>query len=211
MALYSLLERLPARQCTIHENISQDTGVTESEQINLARRGDESAWEALVHLHQQSVFRLAYLLLGDPDDAQDVAQEAFMRAYSALKRFDTDRPLRPWLLRITSNLAHNRRRAVGRYFAALMRYAREEPKSIAPVTNPSHTDAQELWKIIQRLTPPFREIIYLRYYLEMPEAEIAATLSVAPGTVKSRLHRALSKLRELIERDDPDLKNEFES
>jgi RNA polymerase sigma-70 factor, ECF subfamily len=186
--------------------------VTESEQINLARRGDESAWEALVRVHQEPVFRLAYLLLGDPDDAQDVVQETFVRAYYSLSRFDTDRPLRPWLLRITSNLAHNRRRAFGRYFAALMRYARSDPESISPVAAPAqHTDAGQLWQVIQRLAPPFREAIYLRYYLEMSDAEIAATLSVAPGTVKSRLHRALSRLREMIDRDYPDLKDAFGS
>ena len=87
----------------------------------LARQGDAFAWERLVGEHQQPVFRLAYLLLGDPDEAQDVAQETFIRAYHALHRFDNERPLRPWLLRIAANLAYNRQRSLRRYLAALKR------------------------------------------------------------------------------------------
>ena len=73
--------------------------------IEAARRGDAGAWEQLVQAYQQAVFRLAYLLLGDADDADDAAQETFIRAYHALSRFDASRPLRPWLLRITTNLS----------------------------------------------------------------------------------------------------------
>ena len=79
--------------------------------IESARQGDETAWVELVRLHQEAVFRLAYLFLGDPDEAEDAAQETFIRAYRALGRFDTSRPLRPWLLQIVANLTRNRRRS----------------------------------------------------------------------------------------------------
>ena len=79
--------------------------------------------------HQQAVFRLAYLLLGDADEAEDVAQETFIRAYRALERFDASRPLRPWLLRIASNLASNQRRSIGRYFGALQRLVFLDPEA----------------------------------------------------------------------------------
>ncbi len=181
--------------------------VTETDSILQARRGEPEAWEALTRLHQQPVFRLAYLLLGDPDDAQDITQETFLRAYYALKRFDPERPLRPWLLSIASNLASNRRRSVGRYFAALQRFARQSPAE--DDASLPRDDAQILWTAVRRLKADFQQVIYLRYFLALNEADTAAALGVPAGTVKSRQHRALEALRELIERDYPSLKESF--
>jgi RNA polymerase sigma-70 factor (ECF subfamily) len=177
--------------------------VTETDLIRSARRGDTAAWEALTHLHQEPVFRFAYLLLGDPDDAQDAAQETFIRAYYSLRRFDDTRPLRPWLMSIAAHQASNRRRALGRYFAALTRVSREAEISEPP---PSPDDSRLLWQAVRKLKPDFQRAIYLRYFLEMPEGEMAQALNVAAGTVKSRLHRALAALRDVIDRDFPELK-----
>ena len=94
--------------------------------ISRARRGDDAAWEMLVRDHQDAIFRLAYLLLGDAHDAEDVAQEVFVRAFRALHTFDVTRPLRPWLLRITTNLAHNYRRSL----QELKLFRREYPDAI---------------------------------------------------------------------------------
>lgn len=174
--------------------------VNEAELIITAREGSTAAWEALVSTYQQPVFRLAYLLLGDPDEAQDVAQEAFIRAWYALPRFDASLPLRPWLLRITSNLAKNRLRSVGRFFAALTRFGRQPAES-----SPDPDDASLLWQAIRRLDGDHQRALYLRYFMDMPEAEMAQALNVAPGTVKSRLHRAHKALREIISHDYPDL------
>ena len=179
--------------------------MTEAQQIRLARQGDQTAWEALMRAHQEPVFRLAYLLLGDPDEAEDIAQETFLRAYQALKRFDTERPLRPWLLRIASNLAHNRHRSVGRYIAALTRFAQQDPDRIkSTIIQPEH-DSHLLWQAVRKMAKPFQEVIYLRYFLDMSESEMVEALDVPAGTVKSRLHRALSKLRGIIERDHLEL------
>lgn len=185
--------------------------MTDSDLMARARRGDEAAWEALVRAHQEAAFRLAYLLLGDADDAEDVAQEAFIRAYRALDRFDVSRPLRPWLLRITANLARNRRRSMGRYFAALQRLLRAEPQAAFTVAQVSEAqqEARTLWQAVRRLNQAEQEVIYLRYFLELSEAETAAALEIAPGTVKSRLHRALQKLRRVVERDFPFLRQEL--
>ncbi len=87
--------------------------------IRRAREGDEQAWTALVRENQTAAFRLAYLLLGNADDAEDVAQEAFIRAHRALDRFDLERSFRPWLLGITRNVASNRRRSLRRYLPPL--------------------------------------------------------------------------------------------
>ena len=156
--------------------------------------------------HQEPVFRLAYLLLGDQDEAEDITQETFLHAYKALKGFDIERPLRPWLLRIASNLAHNRYRFIGRYIGALTRFARQNPERIKPTTIQPEDDSQALWQAVRQMAKPFQEVIYLRYFLDMPESEMVDTLNVPAGTVKSRLHRAIRKLRQIIERDYPELK-----
>jgi len=166
--------------------------------------------------HQSAVFRLAYLLLGDADDAEDVAQETFIRAYRALERFDASRPLRPWLLRIASNLARNQRRSLGRYFGALQRLVLLDPEARARAkgesppgpgeAGPSAEDAHSLWQAVRRLRPPDQEIIYLRYFLDLSEAETATALEIAPGTVKSRTHRALQRLRVVVEHEFPTLR-----
>lgn len=160
--------------------------------------------------HQEPVFRLAYLLLGDPDEAEDIAQETFVRAYRGLNGFNLERPIRPWLLRIASNLARNRHRSIGRYLAALTRFAREDPDGIKHTTIKPEDDSLILWQAVKQLAEPFQEVVYLRYFMDMPESEIVATLGVPPGTVKSRLHRALSKLRGIVEHDYPELKEILE-
>ncbi|HSL42984.1 MAG TPA: RNA polymerase sigma factor [Anaerolineales bacterium] len=176
----------------------------ESTLVRHATNGDAAAWEPLVLVHQEAVFRLCYLLLGDPDDAEDVAQETFLRAWNHLKRFDPTRPLRPWLLSIASNLASNRRRSAGRYVSALMRAFRHEPASASiEERSAQHMEANDLWKAVQNLSVQDQQIVYLRYFLELSVAETAQVLKVPEGTVKSRLSRALDRLRGIIQQDFP--------
>lgn len=176
------------------------------------QRGDAEAWDALVREHQEAVFRLAWLMLGDADEAEDVAQETFIHAYKARGRYDTALPLRPWLMRICTNRARNRRRALGRYLAALRRTVLNEPEPIGIVERGmQHIDAQTLWQAVRRLKHDDQIVIYLRYFLDMPEAEMAGALNVAHGTVKSRLHRAIARLRDVVQRDFPGLHQEFET
>lgn len=188
--------------------LSGEAPLTESDWIRQAQRGEAAAWEALVGAHQAAVFRLAYLFLGDADEAADVAQDAFLRAQRALDRFDTARPLRPWLLRITANLARNRLRSAGRYLAALQRLLQAEPRPILRPQAPGGlaADAQALWEAVRRLNPNEQQVIYLRYFLELSEAEMAAALEIPPGTVKSRLHRALRHLRSVVVNEFPFLR-----
>ena len=176
----------------------------ESTLVRHAANGDASAWEPLVQTYQQAVFRLAYLLLGDPDDAEDIAQETFLRAWNHLRRFDPTRPLKPWLLSITANLSRNRRRSAGRYLAALTRAFRDEP---APASveekSTQYMEANDLRKAVQNLNEPDQQVVYLRYFMDLSVAETAEVLQVAEGTVKSRLSRALDRLRGIIQQDFP--------
>ncbi len=177
----------------------------ETDRIRQARKGDAAAWEQIVQEHQQPVFRLAYLILGDADEAEDIAQEAFIRAYRALGRFDARRPMRPWLLRIAANLAYNRRRGVGRYFQALQRLLNSTPHQ-QPVAQrvDQRLESGALWRAVRRLGPADQRVIYLRYFLECSESESAEALGVPKGTVKSRLHRALKRLRAILEEELPE-------
>ena len=185
-----------------------DTAASEAHFIQQARQGDAVAWEVLVRQHQEAVFRLSYLLLHNAKDAEDVAQEAFVRAFLALDSFDAERPLRPWLLQITRNLAKNKLRSLSRYWHMMKRWWQEQD----PVTEPQQMrrdEAAQLWQAVQQLRPKAQEVIYLRYFLEMSEAETAAALDIPPGTVKSRLHRALQQLKGVIEADFIALKDEL--
>jgi len=178
--------------------------VDESTLIHHAANGDAAAWEPLVLEHQQAVFRLAYLLLGDPDDAEDVAQETFLRAWHHLKRFDSTRPLRPWLLSIATNLTRNRQRSASRYLSALMRSFRHEPVSASiEEKSAQRMESDSLWKAVQGLSFPDQEIVYLRYFLDLSVTESAQVLEVAEGTVKSRSSRALDRLRTIIHQEFP--------
>jgi RNA polymerase sigma-70 factor, ECF subfamily len=181
--------------------------LNEAELIRRARQGDQAAWETLVRSHQEPVFRLAYLFTGDPDSAEDVAQEAFLRAYQALERFDLTRPLRPWLMSITANHAKNQLRSAGRYLAALKRLFYEAPRQDRH-PEPGAIDSMEaaaLWEAVRKLGFDDQQVIYYRYFLDLPVAETAAALGVAEGTVKSRLYRSLSRLRKMIARHYPEL------
>lgn len=180
--------------------------------VKQAHQGHEAAWTALIELHQEAIFRLAYLLLHNSDDAKDIAQETFIRAFQALDQFDQTRPLRPWLSRITINLARNRQRSLGRYVAHLTRWFQQESTNNVEICpHELHLQAwqsQTLWQAIRRLSQTDQEIIYLRYFLELSITETAQAVEIAPGTVKSRLHRALGRLRQVIEADFPALREE---
>lgn len=187
-----------------------DTGggwpIDETDLIAQARQGQEAAWGDLMVRHQEPAFRLAYLMLGDAAEAEDVAQEAFIKAYLKLGTFDSQRPFRPWILSITANLARNRKRGIGRYWHALRRWQNEkERQNPARGQGAQRVDAELLRQAVARLKPKWQEVVYLRYFLELSEAETAETLAIPQGTVKSRLHRALKQLRRIIQRDFPEL------
>lgn len=174
---------------------------TELNLIRLARQGDASAWERLVQQYQDPAFRLAYLILGDPADAEDIAQDAFIRAYLSLDSFDEGRPLKPWLLQIVRNLAYNRQRSLSRYWTHLKRWWQGNPEQVLQPVHQERAEARLLWQAVRQLKPAWQEVIFLRFFLDLSEAETAAALDIAPGTAKSRLHRALKALKPLIEQD----------
>src|SRR2546430_16292059 len=103
----------------------------ESHRVERARRGDHEAYSELVHAYQGIAFRTAYLIAGGAAEAEDAAQEGFVKAWRALGRFRQGAPFRPWLLRIVANEAHNRRRSAGRRAQLALRAATEVPSGDA--------------------------------------------------------------------------------
>jgi RNA polymerase sigma factor (sigma-70 family) len=183
--------------------------LTDAEAINQALEGDSGAFGVLVTRYEEAAFRAAYLVTRNADDAADVAQEAFVRAHAQLHRFRPDEPFRPWLLRIVTNLALNQRRSQGRRLGLLQRAGRLLSRDDSPPPEALLTTDEEsrtVWEAINRLGSDDRLILYLRYFLELSEAEMARVIDKAPGTVKSRLSRASGRLRAVIERDYPHLR-----
>jgi RNA polymerase sigma factor (sigma-70 family) len=173
-----------------------------------ARRGDREAFDSLVRGYEELAFRAAYLIVRDEAEAQDVAQEAFVRAHRSLGRFDEGRAFRPWLLRIVTNLALNSVRSARRRDAAVERYERRAGTGSAPSPEREVEHAEEaerVWHAVATLGRDDQQVLYLRYFLEASEEETAAALGRPAGTVKSRLHRALRRLRDVIEEQYPEL------
>ena len=164
------------------------------------------AYEELVHTYQGIAFRTAYLIAGTAADAEDAAQEAFVKAYRALGRFRPGAPFRPWLLQIVANEARNRRRSAGRRAALALRAAAQESSGDAAPSPEAALVAserrQELLVALERLREEERLVLACRFFLDLSEEETAAALGVRRGTVKSRQSRALARLREEMEADD---------
>ena len=177
----------------------------DAELIERARAGEVMAYEELVRRHQDVAVRTAYVIAPD-SDAEDAAQEAFVKAYAALGRFHAGAPFRPWLLRIVANEARNRRRSAGRRTGLALRAAEDRrPGDAAPSPESAvlaHETRATLLGAVNRLRPEDREVIGARYFLDLSEAETAETLGIARGTVKSRLSRALGRLRTELARDE---------
>jgi RNA polymerase sigma-70 factor (ECF subfamily) len=173
----------------------------EAELVERAKRGDERAYQEIVHAYQGIAFRTAFLFARNAADAEDAAQEAFVKAYRALGRFRPGAPFRPWLLQIVANEARNRRRSAARRDALVLRAAASEPSGeAAPSPEAALLAAerrQELLAAVEALPQDQRDTIACRYFLDLSEEETAQVLGVRRGTVKSRTARALERLRSM--------------
>jgi RNA polymerase sigma-70 factor (ECF subfamily) len=172
------------------------------ELVTLARKGDRAAFEELVKATYSASYTLAYRLVGDEEDARDVVQEAYLRAYRGLKRFRGDAQFTTWLYRITANCAathlgkrdRNRHDELPEDTPLVDRGRRGDPED--------HADQRELRELLHEalidLPPRLRAVVVLRDIYDLPHEAIAAELGISESAAKVRLHRARRKLRERL-------------
>jgi RNA polymerase sigma factor (sigma-70 family) len=184
----------------------EDRPPQEAALLARAKRGDLRAYERIVERHQTIAFRTAWMYTGSRAEAEEATQDAFVKAYRALGRFREGAPFRPWLLRIVANEARNRLAASGRRRRLELRVAEERrPDDAVPSAEAALLDSErraELLAALARLADRHREVVVCRYLLGLSEAETAATLGLRRGTVKSRLSRALARMRAELESPD---------
>jgi RNA polymerase sigma-70 factor (ECF subfamily) len=182
------------------------TPPSEAQTVILAQQGEADALDELARSCRQQAYVFALQLIGHPDDALDVAQDAMVRFFRSLDRFDASRPVRPWLLRIVRNLVRDRARRLRIRRTESLEPAdddalRFEPRDNAPDPEASAARREQqalVWQCLQKLQPRYREVLVLRDYQDLSYADIATTLKIPRGTVMSRLHRARRLLQEEV-------------
>ncbi|HET8740612.1 MAG TPA: RNA polymerase sigma factor [Acidimicrobiia bacterium] len=175
----------------------------EHDLIERSMNGDAQAFESLVRAHQGMALRIAYLVVRDHSEAEDVTQDAFIKAHRALGRFRRDSPFRPWLLAIVRNEALNRVRSSKRRERLVLREG-SDPVSRDAAPSPetvvvSDAERARVLDAIDRLSERHRAVITSRFLLELSEEETAQMLGIPAGTVKSRTSRAMDHLRAILE------------
>ena len=171
---------------------------TEQRLVQRAKKGDVEAYGEIVIRYQALAQRTAYVILRDADAAQDAAQEAFVKAYRSLDRFREGAPMRPWLLRIVANEAINRAKAASRHREVDLEIAESAPSDAAsPEAEALATERRELLvSALNEMKEDDRLVLAYRWFFDLTEVDMADALGIARGTVKSRLSRAMSRLRE---------------
>ena len=174
----------------------------DTELVERARHGDEDAYAALVTRYQALAARTAYVITGSDADAEEAAQEGFVKAFYALDRFREGAPFRPWLLRIVANEAINRRKAAARRPTVDLSVALDRPSPDTALSPEGAALASErrdgVLGALRKMREEDRLVIAYRYFFDLSEVEMADALGVARGTVKSRVSRALMRLRALM-------------
>ena len=183
------------------------TDVSDDDLVRRARDGDREAFGALVERHQAAALRLATAVVSSREEARDIVQEAFVKAYRGIDRYRGDSPVRPWLLRIVANEAKNWGRGSGRRAKREVRHGR-----LAVVPPPAPDELAEQSDDVSRVAAALatmrgadREVLAFRFVAGLSEAETAVAMGTSVGTVKSRTSRALARLRGVLsERPEPD-------
>ena len=182
----------------------------EREILDRAKQGDETALAALVYRYQTAVFNVAYRFLGNRQDAEDAAQEAFVRAFRALDRFDGQRPFAPWIKRITAHHCLNRLEAAkirpfipetdlaapGESAVTLDKWAQQNPNPEQMLL--AQEQAGNIRAAIVDLPPRYRMAIELRHFQQLSYEEMAVVMERPLSSVKSDLFRARKMLAEKL-------------
>jgi RNA polymerase sigma-70 factor, ECF subfamily len=186
----------------VPEKISEQCN--DNELVAQAVRGRIASFKELVERHQKPAYLFARGMVHNSDDAYDLSQEAFVRVYKHLKKFDPAYPFKVWLFHILANLCKNHIRQKKTREKMVVSADDAVELAISPTADPdklfSQTEIQaQVWKAIGELPEKFREIIILNHFQEMSYDQIAQVLEIPRGSVMSRLYYARLKLREILE------------
>lgn len=179
----------------------ETVGLSDAQFVRQAAAGDTAAFDILVERHYRSLYSLAYRMLGNSDDASDAVQEAFVKAFRALREFHCDKPLRPWLYKICANVAIDIGRARNKTPENIddheysLRDTSPQPEEMA-ITGERD---QAVHRAVSTLPEKYRQIVILRHFHHMDVEEIAELMDAPEGTVKSWLFRARAMLRRELE------------
>ncbi|ASK61570.1 RNA polymerase sigma factor SigW [Virgibacillus phasianinus] len=178
------------------------------EKIKQVKKGDQSAFEDVVTFYQHKIYQHCYRMLGNAHEAEDIAQEAFIRAYTNIDSYDINRKFSTWLYRIATNLTIDRirKRKPDYYLDAevkgtdgLNMYSQLESDTILPEAEVENLELKSyIHHEISELPPKYRSIIILRYLEEFSLQEISDILDIPLGTVKTRIHRGREALRKKL-------------
>jgi RNA polymerase sigma-70 factor, ECF subfamily len=177
------------------------------EWVNAALAGDQDAFAELVYTYQDAVYNLCYRILSDRVEAEDAAQEAFLRAYLNLTRFDPARSFKTWLLTIASNYCIDRLRRRRMKYVSIddplpsltLSGDEPEPEDVTIVREQSAA----IQHLLAQIPPDYRAAIVLRYWYDYSYTEIAEMLETTESAIKSRLFRARQQIAELIGDREP--------
>jgi len=178
--------------------------------ITQAQQGSDEAFTMLVETYQTPVYNLCFRMLGEPESAEDAAQETFLRAYQHLHRYDQKRPFATWLLSIAAHYCIDRLRR--RKFSLFSMDAEDEDGNSFELPDPDSPDPEaesvkgqtreRVHSMLQDLNETDRAAIIMRYWYDYSEVEIAESLRLSVSAVKSRLHRARKELAELWQEEE---------
>jgi len=181
---------------------------SEQDLLHRARLGDDDAFAQLVYAFTPRLYRLVRRMTDDAAEAESIVQEAFLRAWQALPRYQNDRPFFPYLVTIATNLARDLWRKTRRLdFTGVEdendTWAGEET---SPERQLEETEAlQQLAAAVAALPPPYRAVIALRYDVGLAYEQIAAALDLPVNTVRTHLRRAKARLRLALQENNPDV------
>lgn len=176
--------------------------------IKSVKKGDQSAFEDIVSYYENKVFAICFRMLGNRHEAEDIAQEAFIRAYINIHSYDEDRKFSTWLYRIATNLSIDRiRKKKPDYYLdaeikgteGLTLYTQLPSEQLLPEQEVESLEMQHyIQHEIMQLPPKYRSIIALRFMDELSLKEISEILEIPLGTVKTRIHRGREALRKRL-------------
>lgn len=173
----------------------------ETELITAARSGDQKAYTAITRQYERRLYQAAYAFLHDMEEAADVVQDTFFRAYRNLSNFEAGRPLYPWLYRITRNLCINRAKSAARGRHGTLDVEPADLRHLPEDELLRLEEGRRVRRCVEILPDQAREIILLKHFQECSYAEMAEILDIPVGTVMSRLYNARKLLKKKLEEE----------